>query len=64
MIDTIVVSIVNDAQVKSQWSRKELKMEDPFFIDVHDGTITLIPLVYEIEQYIESEYILIKRNLH
>ena len=60
LIDTNVVSIVNDAQVMSQRSRQKLKIENPFAIDVHDGSITLIPLVYEIEQYVESESILIK----
>ena len=64
LVDSIVVSVVNDAQVMSQWSRQEHKIKDPFVIDVYEGSITLIPFVYEMEQYVESESILIKKNFH
>lgn len=64
LVDTLVLHYVSDVQVESRRGKQVHEFKDPFVVDVHEGSITLIPYVYELEQYIQSESILFRENLH
>ena len=64
LVDTLVIHYVSDAQVESRINKQVHEYKDPFVVDVREGSITLIPFVYELEQYIQSESILFRENLH
>ena len=64
MVDTIIAHYVSDGQVESRRNKKVHEVKDPFVVDVYEGSITLIPFVYELEQYIQSESILFNSNFH
>jgi hypothetical protein len=64
LVDTIVLHYVSDVQIESKRNKQVFEVKDPFVVDVHEGAITLIPFVYELEQYIQSESILFKENMH
>ena len=64
LVDTIIIHYVSDTQVESKRNKIVNEVKDPFIVDVHEGSITLIPYVYEVEQYIQSESILFNYNFH
>ena len=64
LVDTIVISTVTDVQVESMHNKQIEKVKDPFVVDVREGAITLIPYVYELEQYIQGDSVLFNNNFH
>ena len=64
LVDTIIVHYVSDVKVESRRNKTVHEVKDPFVVVVHEGSITLIPYVYEVEQYIQSESIFLKNNFH
>ncbi|MGI9535601.1 MAG: hypothetical protein ACR2PB_00920 [Desulfocapsaceae bacterium] len=62
-VDTIVVRTPPQSNLSSATSREESKIEVPFVVEVHDGEIGLIPLVFEAEQTLKHESIYLNHNV-
>ena len=63
-IDTLVIRGVAQANVDGTGRKMEQKIEPPFELQIMPGSIMVVPVVYEFEQYMEMEYIKIKPNIH
>jgi hypothetical protein len=61
-IDTLVVRSVPQHNVTSNSSSDERALEDPFIIDVFNGEIGLVPVVFKFEQYLQGEQIMMKNG--
>ena len=64
-IDTIVIRTVSQSNVMSNMSEAERKIEPPFELHISPGSIMMVPVVYEFEQYIaDHDNIIVKPNVH
>jgi hypothetical protein len=61
-LDILVVRSVPQHHVTSSSSYDERALEDPFTIDVFNGEIGLVPVVFEFEQYLQGEQIMMKNG--
>lgn len=56
-VDAIIIKNLPQSRVSSAKREYVHKIEPPFEINVYDGEIVLIPFVFEVKQYQESETI-------
>ena len=63
-IDTLVIRSVSQANVEGTGREVKQKIEPPFELYISPGSIMVVPVVYEFEQFMENEYIKIKPNIH
>ena len=64
LIDTVIIRVVSESNVMSSRRKIERKIESPFNLNVSSGSISMVPVVYEFEQYLGSQTILIDSNVH
>jgi hypothetical protein len=64
LIDTVIIRVVSESNVMSTRKKIEQKIEPTFNLNVSAGSISMVPVVYEFEQYLGSQTILIKSNVH
>ena len=63
-IDTIIIRQVSDTSVIGSFKEIERKIEPPFELYISPGSIMIVPVVYEFEQYLDADAIRTKPNVH
>lgn len=63
-IDTMIIRVVSAPNVISSMKDIEQKIEPPFDLYISSGSINMVPIVYEFEQYLDKDSIRIKPNVH
>lgn len=63
-IDTFVIRMVSQSTVHSAMKEVERKIEPPFELYISPGSIMMVPVVYEYEQYLKDDTIIVQPNIH
>ena len=62
-VDTVIIRTPPQSHLSSPANKQESKLEAPFVVEIHEGEIGLIPLVFEAEQTLKQQSIYLDHNV-